>query len=465
MHIKHTGIAKVLAFCLPLAMSFSLIACGDDSSSTGAGGSEKSSGKTADADDDGDSNGRPKATCSLPDDGDEWVIDVINDDEATSAHGDEIIHWVNGKAVVMKKKKMGNASTCQSMVDQGGLSGTCDEDGNLLMTLTSEKYKDFSKKELSKAIKENWYNCVSASETSSSSGKVNSSDSKSANPFEGMEVGKCNFKIEDKVWKYVTYSDMLGDEYTAHFYEYKEDGSQDSTHTISLGSMAKSLCGFGKKDTTYTEDDITYRYKNWCTDEGSEDFQVQKGIDADYTREEAFDDFMDECKLFNDIFGDDDDDDDDDGDAPPAVVELSSSSNTDDSSSSSKKVDSSSSKKDEKSSSSVGESEDESSSSVGESEDNEEDAVAECAFSKDDDEWVVSSMIRFVWEDDEVKAVTQTDMGDAATCAAVLEAMVAESEETNYSCDGAVLSIEDADSYAEYTRDDLFTTAQAMCGN
>ena len=63
----------------------------------------------------------------------------------------------------MKKKKMGNASTCQSMVDQGGLSGTCDEDGNLLMTLTSEKYKDFSKKELSKAIKENWYNCVSAS--------------------------------------------------------------------------------------------------------------------------------------------------------------------------------------------------------------------------------------------------------------------------------------------------------------
>ena len=60
MRSKFTGFTKVLAVCLPFALTFSLSACGDDSSS-GANGDDVSGDDAGDGDEDND---RTKAYCS-----------------------------------------------------------------------------------------------------------------------------------------------------------------------------------------------------------------------------------------------------------------------------------------------------------------------------------------------------------------------------------------------------------------
>ena len=301
MRSKFICVTKVLAVCLPLALTFSLSACGDDSSS-GANGDEISGDDPGDG---GEDNDRPKAYCSF--EGEDWVIDVIEG-------SDEYIQWRDGKAVVVSKKKMGSASTCKSMLEQGGLSGTCDDEGYLTTTLNVEKYASYSRDELRKMIKEEWYNCVSASGSkSSSSGKGGDGKSSSSgksepqyeNPFTDLKVGECNFKIDDNTWQYVTYSDNfgLGDEYKLHYYKYKEGGSIDSTYTYTFGSSARTLCRLdGDKDTSYTNNyGAKVHFKSWCTSNGMEEFQVMKNTEQDKSREAAFREFMTWCKELNDV--------------------------------------------------------------------------------------------------------------------------------------------------------------------
>lgn len=320
MRSKFTGFTKVLAVCLPFALTFSLSACGDDSSS-GANGDDVSGDDAGDGDEDND---RTKAYCSF--EGDDWVIDVIEG-------SDEYIQWRDGKAVVVSKKKMGSASTCKSMLEQGGLSGTCDDEGYLTTTLNVEKYASYSRDELRKMIKEEWYNCVSSSDSkgkSSSSGKGGDGKSSSSgksepqyeNPFTDLKVGECNFKIDDNTWQYVTYSDNfgLGDEYKLHYYKYKEGGSIDSTYTYTFGSSARTLCRLdGDQDSTYTNNyGAEVHFKSWCTSDGMEEFQVMKNTDQDSDREYAFNNFMTWCKARNDIY--------DDESSSSAKAESSSSS-------------------------------------------------------------------------------------------------------------------------------------------
>ena len=300
MRSKFTGFTKVLAVCLPFALTFSLSACGDDSSS-GANGDDVSGDDAGDGDEDND---RTKAYCSF--EGDDWVIDVIEG-------SDEYIQWRDGKAVVVSKKKMGSASTCKSMLEQGGLNGTCDDQGNLTTTLNVEKYASYSRDELRKMIKEEWYNCVSASGSkSSSSGKSDGKSSSSSNsgpqyenPFKDLKVGECNFKMEDKVWEYVSYSDNfgLGDEYKLHYYQYKDGGSIDSTYTYTFGSNARTLCRLdGDKDTSYTNNyGAKVHFKSWCTSDGMEEFEIQRNTEQDKSREAAFREFMTWCKELNDV--------------------------------------------------------------------------------------------------------------------------------------------------------------------
>lgn len=300
MRSKFTGFTKVLAVCLPFALTFSLSACGDDSSS-GANGDDVSGDDAGDGDEDND---RTKAYCSF--EGDDWVIDVIEG-------SDEYIQWRDGKAVVVSKKKMGSASTCKSMLEQGGLNGTCDDQGNLTTTLNVEKYASYSRDELRKMIKEEWYNCVSASGSkSSSSGKSDGKSSSSSNsgpqyenPFTDLKVGECNFKMEDKVWEYVSYSDNfgLGDEYKLHYYQYKDGGSIDSTYTYTFGSNARTLCRLdGDKDTSYTNNyGAKVHFKSWCTSDGMEEFEIQRNTEQDKSREAAFREFMTWCKELNDV--------------------------------------------------------------------------------------------------------------------------------------------------------------------
>ena len=440
MRSNFTGIAKVLAVSLPFALAFSLSACGDDSSS-GANGNEISGGDSGDDSGDGDENNdRTKAYCSF--DGDEWVIDVIEG-------SDEYIQWRDGKAVVVSKKKMGSASTCKSMLEQGGLSGTCDDEGYLTTTLNVEKYASYSKDELRKMIKEEWYNCVSASDgKSSSSGKGGSANSSSGkgdaqssssgktvadydNPFADMGDG-CDFKMDDKVWTYYTTDDMLGVAFKGHFYEYKSDGSVDSSYTYTYGSEARTLCKFmgGAYDTSYTNNyGEKVHSKYWCTDNGTEEFESRRGINAG-DRETAYAQFKMMCEAVKGI---------------PAG-----------SSSSTKGGESSSSVDEEESSSSVASSSSSAKSSSSEAPKSSSSYVIvyptkygnSCEFKKTDDTWYVQDENKYFiyeWTGNVVKEtkVIFQDMGDNETCEVVKGALPGcetdDCKSQEYTCEAGML--------------------------
>lgn len=441
MRSKFTGIAKVLAVSLPFALAFSLSACGDDSSS-GTNGDEISGGDSGNDDEDND---RTKAYCSF--DGDEWVIDVIEG-------SDEYIQWREGKAIVVSKKKMGSASTCKSMLEQGGLSGTCDDEGYLTTTLNVEKYASYSRDELRKMIKEEWYNCVSASDgKSSSSGKGGSANSSSGkgdanssssgktaadydNPFDDMDDG-CDFDIDDKVWTYYTTDDMLGVAFKGHFYEYKSGGSVDSSYTYTYGSEAKTLCKFmgGAYDTSYTNNyGEKVHSKYWCTDNGTEEFESRRGIN-DGDRETAYAQFKMMCEAVKDIPA---------GSSSSAKGGKSSSSESDDESSSSAKS----------SSSAVSSSSAKSSSSEVPKSSSSYEIVfptkygKSCEFSKTDDTWYVqneNSYIVYEWTNYVVKETKKLfeNMGDNATCEAVKGLMPGCEEDgcvsMEYACEAGTL--------------------------
>lgn len=437
MRSKLTSFTKALAVCLPFALTFSLSACGDDSSS-GANGDDVSGDDAGDGDEDND---RTKAYCSF--EGDDWVIDVIEG-------SDEYIQWRDGKAVVVSKKKMGSASTCKSMIEQGGLNGTCDDQGNLTTTLNVEKYASYSRDELRKMIKEEWYNCVSASGSkSSSSGKSDGKSSSSSNsgpqyenPFKDLKVGECNFKMEDKVWEYVSYSDNfgLGDEYKLHYYQYKDGGSIDSTYTYTFGSNARTLCRLdGDKDTSYTNNyGAKVHFKSWCTSDGMEEFEIQRNTEQDKSREAAFSEFMTWCKELNDVSD-----------------ESSSSTEGDDDSSSSAKPSSSGEAK-SSSSENPGSSNAESSSSAKSSSSSKKTEPTfptnygkSCEFKKDDNTWYVENKDSkyyevYEWTGNKAKetSVSFVDMDEPQICETMKGLLPdCSAESNNCTCDNELLIV------------------------
>jgi len=453
MRLNYSGMAKIMALCLPF--TFGLVACGDDSSS-GANGDVIS------GDGDGD-NDRTKAYCSLPDDGNEWVIDVIDG-------SDEYIQWREDLAVVVSKKKMGDASTCKSMLEQGGLSGTCDDEGYLTTTLNVEKYKDYDKQELREAITEHWYNCVTSSDSQGDSKSSSSKAEEYKNPFADIEEG-CNFKIDDKVWKFYTKSELFGTEYKGYFYEYKEKGSVDSVHTYSYGSSIKSLCGLsgGDKDTSYTtENGVTVHSKSLCTDNGMEEFESQRGVDASYSRESAFNDFRSECMLYNNI---EEGDADDEVSSSSKEEEKSSSSDEDEAESSSSKGDGSSSSI--KSSSSIAES---SSSEAPKSSSSYEIVFPtkygkSCEFKKSDDTWYVqneNSYIVYEWTGNKAKetSVSFIDMDEPQLCLSMYSLMPdCSTEGADCTCDNELLIVKQNIQKEYGSKEDAFVEIMYnLCG-
>ena len=265
----------------------------------------------------------------------------------------------------------------------------------------------------------------SKNKSSSSNGGKSSSSGKdggsSAGTYNGMTAG-CNFKKGDKVWMFYLKDNTAGVEYKSYYYEYKEGGSIDSTHTVSEGSLAKQLCSLtGPEDDTYTSDGQTYHEKYWCTDKGSEEFKTIKGVDPDCDRDEAFSEFMRKCRMYNGLPAEDDDEEED-------------------SSSSSEKG---------------------SSSSAGDSA-----SGSTCDFEKDDDVWVMDivgvGLTTLTWSGDSYTAVTEISMklADEAICEASVEN--ADPEDHAY-CEGSVYKsraervVEDAD------RDETYENAMAMC--
>jgi len=254
----------------------------------------------------------------------------------------------------------------------------------------------------------------------------------------------CDFKKDDKVWSYVMNVGMEGlDNKTYRFYTYGENGSTDSSVTITKGGTASTACAFIDGDKTEDKSDDS-RHVEWveCKDGVMYTIDVVEDFYQTQSRDDAFETVMNHCKTVNNY------DKDEIRDSVNAALNSSDSKGGEKSSSSEKKP-TSSSESDEpevKSSSSIS-------------------AAVDCDFSKDDDVWSVSmggvSDMVIEWTDKGAVMVTRTDMQMADLCDMMASSMDEEGVEA--SCDGSVLVMRDSNELADATKDDLYEDFSAMC--
>ena len=259
----------------------------------------------------------------------------------------------------------------------------------------------------------------------------------------------CDFKKDDKVWSYVMNVGMEGlDNKTYRFYTYGENGSTDSTVTITKGSTASAACAFIDGDKTEDRSDDS-RHVEWveCKDGVMYTIDVVEDFYQTQSRDGAFETVMNHCKTVNNF------DKEEIKDLIDSALKSSDSKGGDEKSSSSEsdepEVNSSSSQ--------VSEPEDDSSSSIS--------AEVKCDFSKDDDVWNVSiagvSNMTIEWTDKGAVMVTKTDMQMAELCETMAPSMNEDGVEA--SCDGSVLVMKDSNELAGATRDEMYEEFSAMC--
>ena len=119
----------------------------DVSSSSEADDPEAESSSSEDEDDDGDEGGKASdVTCNFDKSDDTWNI------AKGEGGGEMVIKWNAGKAVTVTKTDMGDAETCQMMLDilatdtEG--SGTSSCDGGMLLMEDPDTYSGLSRNDL-----------------------------------------------------------------------------------------------------------------------------------------------------------------------------------------------------------------------------------------------------------------------------------------------------------------------------
>lgn len=446
MKTRFSGMVKALAFGASFAMTFGLLACGDDSSSGASdNGSEGDSGSAfADIKADG---------CNFKKDDKVWKYTFSLKQQGIDSDAARYVEYNGDKtrdSIVAVSTGTQTTQACKFMT--GKETDEQEDDGIKVITsawcegntfysdeVKVGEFKGMSRSEAfdmvmkeCKILNDGADKVNSSSSKGSKSSSSGKSDGKSSssgksepqyeNPFTDLKVGECNFKIDDKTWQYVTYSDNfgLGDEYELHYYKYKDGGSYDSTHTYSYGSSARTLCSWGgEEDTSYTNDQgAKVHHKVWCTSNGFEEYEVLKNTDKSRDREDAFDIFMTWCKALNDV--------------------------SDESSSSSAKSDA-------KSSSSV---------KHGES----------CKFKVDDDVWyaerdyadqgISEYYLIVTWDGNKAssKAVLAQKVSSASICQMNVNAMEAvddnPGEKNEYACDGSTLIRTTTTDPFQYSKDE-----------
>ena len=328
MQTKHIGMVKAIAFGLPLTMTLTFVACGDDSSSGPTGNNSEGSGSVfTDIKADG---------CNLKKDDKVWKYTFTVKQQGIDSDAARYVEYNGDKtrdSIVTVSTGTTATQTCKYMT--GKETDEQDEDGVKVITSAWCEGKTFyssevrvgdfkgmsrseafdhvnSECELLNNVVNGDYSSSGKGSKSSSSGESDGESSSSGksepqyeNPFKDLKVGECNFKMEDKVWEYVSYSDNfgLGDEYKLHYYQYKDGGSIDSTYTYTFGSTAKTLCRLdGDKDTSYTNNyGAKVHFKSWCTSDGMEEYEILRNTEQDKSREAAFREFMTWCKELNDV--------------------------------------------------------------------------------------------------------------------------------------------------------------------
>lgn len=260
-----------------------------------------------------------------------------------------------------------------------------------------------------------------------------------------IEGKGCNFKMDDKVWSYEIITDLY-DGGTAHTISLEINGTTTIEKSVSSvkNPNAQMACKYMSDDDKHTKEvygDETIETFIECDDDEivtTDKVTTKNAINDDFTKKEAFDEFMEGCKIANGIKDEDDGDDDDvkkkddEGDDDEPVEQSSSSSEDPDEDEPVEPASSS-------------------------SDDSDEDEPVEpaveplgiaCDIDMDKDVWTVmlsgddEASMQYLYEftetdDGEVATVyivNKTDMGDEATCKQMLELF-----STPGSCDGSFL--------------------------
>ena len=138
---------------------------------------------------------------------------------------------------------------------------------------------------------------------SSSSGTdaKDAADEASEKYFPDIKSGSCDFKKEDKVWKYTSTAEADGDvSVVARYYTYKKGGSIDSNVVVTTGEDVKMACKYAD-ETVYDDDEAGSKISSTCKNDALYTIDVQEGIDPDLSRDEAFDEVMQTCKTLNKV--------------------------------------------------------------------------------------------------------------------------------------------------------------------
>lgn len=138
-------------------------------------------------------------------------------------------------------------------------------------------------------------------DSSSGTDAKGAADEASEKYFPDIKSGSCDFKKEDKVWKYTSTAEADGDvSVVARYYTYKKGGSIDSNVVVTTGEDVKMACKYAD-ETVYDDDEAGSKISSTCKDDALYTIDVQEGIDPDLSRDEAFDEVMQTCKTLNKV--------------------------------------------------------------------------------------------------------------------------------------------------------------------
>lgn len=119
--------------------------------------------------------------------------------------------------------------------------------------------------------------------------------------FPDIKGGSCDFKKEDKVWKYTSTAEADGDvSVVARYYTYKKGGSIDSNVVVTTGEDIKMACKYADEEV-YDDEQAGSRISSTCKNGALYTIDVQEDIDPELSRDEAFDDVMRACELLNNV--------------------------------------------------------------------------------------------------------------------------------------------------------------------
>ena len=102
-------------------------------------------------------------------------------------------------------------------------------------------------------------------DSSSGTDAKDAADEASEKYFPDIKSGSCDFKKEDKVWKYTSTAEADGDvSVVARYYTYKKGGSIDSNVVVTTGEDVKMACKYADEEV-YDDEQAGSKISSTCS--------------------------------------------------------------------------------------------------------------------------------------------------------------------------------------------------------